>query len=666
MTILISLLLGFGLLIYFVGDAVSPSEVGTVFTYAGLAIIGGAFLWRLYHFSQAKSDSSKRVEGWIVATYVGVLLSLGIRYWLHSQGGDADGEDDSLAGILAVGWPALFFISALPLAFTEAVYGFMPLAEAVDERRVRSAAFGGLTIAFALVAVISANYVARARDVREDLSYFRVSAPSEGTRQAVQTLDEPMRVVLLYPTNNDVLARLRPYFEELDRASEHLSVEVKDHALAPELTRKHRVSDNGYIVLIHGEENSERAKTINVGLELVGARNTLKTLDGRFRRSFNQLTTIPRELYLTAGHQERRATGNEGDERGDWISQLDEALRQANITVRTLGVSQGLADEVPDDAPAVAIVGPHAPFLPEEAQALLRYVDGGGRLMVFVDPDVDHGLTPLLNGLGLQMGEGVVASERYYIRRTNTEADRTIVRTSRYTGHPTVTLAMRNASRGIASVFLASGYLENYNGEEKLGGLRVQFPITSTAEFWVDANGNFSQDEGERTGQVNLMAAVTKGGGDREGRAVVVADGDFITDQLIRNPGNGLVLSDILEWLIGQEQIVGDVSTEEDVDLERTQEEDKLYFWGASLLVPLPIAGFGAWVGFRRQRRRRSTAKDPGEGSDGGSGGSKESGSGSKEGAAKVAKKAERDADSPEGEEPPSEEKTQDDEETAQ
>ena len=103
------------------------------------------------------------------------------------------------------------------------------------------------------------------------------------------------------------------------------------------------------------------------------------------------------------------------------------------------------------------------------------------------------------------------------------------------------------------------------------------------------------------------MAAVTvphEGG--EEGRAVVIADGDFVTDQVIRNPGNGLVFSDTMQWLIGQEQIIGDTTSEEDVRIEHTRDEDKAWFYATAFGVPLPILGVGVWTALRRRRKGRA------------------------------------------------------------
>lgn len=615
MNLLITGLLLLGLLVTFFARIVftegTPADVSEVL---GLVMIAGALGWRFTIFQKAQGNG-KKIETWMLAAYAGVLVTIAISSsFLQSAFGFEEGSNTG--AIFAVAWPALFVVSLVPLLFMESSYGFMPVPEAVDIRRVRGAGFGGLTIAFAFVLVVALNFVAFKRDITEDVSYFKVAMPSEGTLQGVSALDEPLKIVLVYPSGNEVLNRLKPFFQQIDRASDKVTVEVRDQALSPELARKHRVNDNGFVVLLQGEGESERAQQFEVGTDLVASRGNLKTLDGRFRRAFAQLTTIPREVYFTSGHREHTATGSEGDTRAEWTSDLTEAFRQSNINVRTLGLSQGLGDRVPEDAPAVAVIGPRDPFLPEEARALLEYVKGGGRVVVFVDPDVDHGLDPFLHGIGLGLEQGVVASERNSLRRTFTERDRTIVRTNRYSGHPTVTLAMRNSSRGVATVFIGGGSIVRHEGDDVVEGARSVFPVTSSSDFWLDTNGNYTKDDGERQGQMNMVAAVTitREGDAKEGRVVVVADGDFVTDQVLRNPGNGLVISDVVDWLIGQESIVGDVSSEEDVPLERTVQQDKFYFWMPVLAVPLPIALVGVWMGFRA--RRRKGGRDHGEAKD--------------------------------------------------
>ena len=614
-SILPTLLLGAGLLVIFVAEKIlGEGGARDVVLWGGVALVLGATGWRAFEWKRRAKGPAQHVEMWLLAAHGGVILSL-VLYALSSDWGlellGAEGEDDRTGAVLYVLWPAVLACSVLALAFMEAAYRRMPIAEAVELRRVRGAAFDGLSIAFALIFVVSMNFVANERDVRKDFAYFKTTAPSEGTVDMVEGLGTDVQAVLFFPQVNEVLDQVRPYFERLDRASDKLSVRIVDHALAPELARKHRVQGNGWVALLKGEGETQQAQTFEIGPDLEEARRNLRRLDGTFQENLARLVKQRREIAVTAGHRERTTTGAEGDEDALKLRQLQDALERSNITVRPLGMAQGLANDVPENTPAVAVMGPREPFLPEEAQSLLRYLKRGGRVVVMIDPNEEHGMEPLLEALGLKMQDGVLASERQHLRRTFTQADRGIVYTNRYTSHPTVTLASRNAAR-LATVFVQGGALARNENPAEIEGVQVTFPVRTGGQTWLDLDADWERDDNEPIAQHEMIAAVTvpNEGEGEEGRAVVVADADFVTDQVIRNPGNALVFGDTIQWLIGEEEIVGPPESEEDVPIEHTRDEDKIWFYATSFGVPLPLLGVGVWVATRRKRRARAERSD--------------------------------------------------------
>ncbi len=544
------------------------------------------------------TGQARRVEVRLAIATGGVLLAL-VLYALSTDAGVAllgleGSAADRTSGSFGALWVAVLTVSLGALLFMEMAYRGMRIEQAIELRRINAAAVNGLTIALSLVFVASINSVASERDVKRDLSYFKTTRPSETTLRMVRSLDEPVRVVLFYPRVHEVLDQLKPYFDELDAASDQLSVEVLDHALAPELARQHRVRGNGFVLLLRGEGEGQQAESFEVGTDLEAARSRLRTLDGRFQQSFAQLTVRPRELYMTSGHRERSASGVDGDPTEQRLGELSSALQRSNIASRELGIAQGLANQVPESAPAVAVIGPREPLLPEEAQSLLRYVEGGGRLLVFVDPDVDHGLDPLLNGLGVELKQGVLHSAQNHLRHGEPPADRSVVFANNYSAHPTVTLATRY--RRAPAVFDRGGALARHE-EGQLSGVTVTFPLWAGAGYWLDRNGNHEQDQDEPSEDRSyMMAAITVPHGGEEGRAVIVADGDFITDAWIRNAGNAFVLMDSINWLVGEEQVLGPTQTEEDVRIEHTSEQDKVWFYGTSFAVPLPLLLLGLWM----------------------------------------------------------------------
>ncbi|MGF1468967.1 MAG: Gldg family protein [Sandaracinaceae bacterium] len=614
---LAGLLLPLSLLLLFVAERILGEGHPQLLIWrvvASLAVLG-ALGWRLQRL-QGAEGAARQAEIRLLAATLGVLFSLVLYAFGTDWGLDLFGlEGESrvrVGGVLGALWPAVLVVSGTALFMMELAYGAMPIPAAVEIRRIDVAAAAGLTLALSFVFVVSINYVAQEEDVRKDLSYFRTTRPSETTLRMVRTLEDPVTVVLFYPRVHEVLDRIRPYFAELEEASDKLTVRVLDHALAPELTQRHQITRNGYVLITRGEGDAQQGEKFDVGIDLAGARSRLRTLDGRFQEPFAQLTTRPRELHFTAGHRERSFRSTEGDPPEQRLSTLDEILERVNIEHESLGIAQGLASGVPEDARAVAIVGPRDRFLPEEIDSLRSYVADGGRLLVMVDPDEEHELGPLLGALGLRLREGVLHSDRQFFARTRTPADRELVYAEDFTAHPVVTQANRRRGQAVG-IFVRGGALERHDGPNLLDGVTVAFPLrTPEDSFWLDQDGNHEKDEGEPTGRFQLIAAVNiRNPGGEEGRAVVIADGNYITDAVIRNPGNFFVFADAVQWLVGEEEIIGPTATEEDVPIQHTRDEDQLWFYGTSFGAPLPLLLIGLVVA---RRRRRSGPKRRGDG----------------------------------------------------
>ncbi len=558
-------------------------------------------------------SGARKAERNLLLATVGVIIGL-LLYVLSSGWGlDLMGlrgdARERVEGVLLALWPAVTITSLFALIFMEVAYRKMPILAAVEQRRITMAAQAGLGLALALVFLFSINYVVSQKDIKRDLSYFKTTRPSETSTKLVERLGEPMQVVLFYREGDDVLPRVKPYFDDLAEHSKNLKVSVIDHALAPKFARDQKVQDNGHVLLLRGEKTDKNAQTerFEIGTDLEDARPKLRTLDATFQERFAKMTQPERSLHLTVGHGERNSKDREGYGQGDGVEAMQTLLKRFNIKSNELGMAQGLGSQVPEGAGAVAVVGPREAFVKEEAESLLRYVRGGGRLMLLLDPDTDVGLEPLLTGLGLELLPGMAVSEQFHMRRTFKEADRGFIFSKDYSSHPSVTTASRLA-REIATVFVEGGALANSDAKVSPDP-KVTFPLRTPTQFWRDLNGNYERDGEEKFERLNLMAAVTvPNQGGREGRAVVIADGDFITDKVIGNKGNLFPFVDSLRWLIGEEELSGDLTSEEDVRIEHSKEEDKPWFYLTTFALPMPIIFLGVWISARRRRRNRGAS----------------------------------------------------------
>lgn len=611
-----------GLALVFVGQRIIGESglVRTLLDGVGLALCAGAVAVRLISrvriVEAAKKSSgdvqqahrkTAYVEGFISVLYLVGLLSIGL-YFLSSPAGlDLLGIRETPAGeelgaVLGGLWLAVLACSLLPLLFAEASYVTMPVAGAVELRRVHVSAASGLTLGFALTYLFAANYAVTEFEVRRDLSYFRVTSPSEATVSLVKRLDDDVEVVLFYPGTNEVLEQLRPYFDQLAGHSDHFKVTVQDHVLAPGLAKEHRVRGNGNVLIRRGEQG----KTFKVGTEFETARRKLRKLDGTFQENFTAVTQPERFFYTTVGHGERTNRGADQEE-GAGISALAGFVRQLGLRHRNLGLTQGLSSQVPEDASVVAIMGPSRSFLPEEIASIQRWVRGGGRLLLMLEPDTAVGFEPLLETLGLRAEAGHMAHEQHYRLLTDTSADRASIVSNRYSSHPSVSTCSRGSSHGVATVFFHAGHIS----ERRDSAARVNVILRSMAGTWADLDGDLEFDQGEENRMTySIGAAVTlpvEEEGVDDARAIVIADADVFSDRVLRNEGNLWLAADTIRWLVGEESIIGAATSEEDEVIEHTRNQDVLWFWATVVFIPVAVMIFGLiFVLTRRQRRAAS------------------------------------------------------------
>jgi hypothetical protein len=516
-----------------------------------------------------------------------------------------------LDGAMAALWPAVLLASTLSSVMVEFSYASMANAPFIDPRRLRRAMASGLGISFAVVFCFSVVYVASERNRKADLSFFRTARASAATKQLVSALDQPIEVSLFYPPGNEVAEELAGYFADLTRSGK-LTVAKVDQAVEPARGKALGVSTNGAVALARGAQHEQ----IQIPLKLESARGRLRSLDQDVYKRIVMLSRGKRTIYLVQGHGERAfSTPKDGDP-GASLSRFKELLSTQNLDVRDLTVAQGLANEVPADAGLVMVVGPQQAMLKEETAALLRYFQGGGRLLVAVDPDGAKATAPLLAGLSLELSDANLANDRMFWARTHQKADRIGIAATSYSSHASLaTLSQFGAQLPI--VFLGAGGL-NRTKVPPSPAPNVDLVVRTDGSTWEDKNGDFEFDKsGEERKVYTVAAAVTMKPSapagkpaaktDPEARAFVIGDADTFSDLMIVNRANAVFIVDVMRWLLGEPEVAGPVNSEEDVPVRHTRKQDVVWFYAPVFLVPAAIL----FVGFVATRKRRKREVKP-------------------------------------------------------
>lgn len=539
--------------------------------------------------------------------FVAVLVMLATTESFSRTLGIADLDTATRArieGIATVGWILLLIIATLPLGFAETALFPMRHAKRIEARRVLSASLAGLTLAFAASYGALLTYVAGKLDVKIDFSYFRTARPGESTIKIAAALTEPVKVLTFFPQLSETGLEVNGYLEDLAKHAPQLQIENHDRVLSPGVARDNRVSQDGVIVL----RRDKIRETIFIGTDMSQARSRLRSLDGDFQKALLKLVRERRIAYLTTGHGEL----NEADQAPDLrlANGVRRVLEAQGFVVKDLGLAQGLATDVPEDATMVLVLGPAQPFLPAEIESLDRYAKRGGHLLLALDPEagVDH--TDLAKIAGLSWRTTLLANDKVHVRRRFNESDRTVLATHQYSAHASVTTLGR-AGRRAPIVLPGASALEKLDDADS--ALHVDFAVRSLPDTFDDRNGNYRFDGGdEKRATYNLAAAVTRKieNSDKEMRIFALGDVDALSDWALGNEANGVFLIDILRWLAGEESFAGSIANTEDVRIEHTKQEDVVWFYSTILGVPSLVLGLGL-VYVRRSRKRSSKPKQP-------------------------------------------------------
>ena len=578
-----------GWLCVFLGErSFSGSTTGWTLDAVGAALLLAGLGFRIAEHLRSASLASRVLLGGAVAA-VGAVLAYEATAFLP------DGVWTSVAWgfCLALGLSAASVTAAIEFAVAPVAYN--PTYEA---RRVRTAAERGLGFGLFCLVLLSANFLATQHDVRLRWGAAGRSRPSPEARDAVQSLDAPVDVWLFFPRGNEVAPIVQDYLQPLADESAFLTVRTVDHALAGEVAETAQVDDNGFLAVVRGDV----AESVRIGTTETAARGSLRRLDRSFVEALLRVTSVRKVAYFTEGHGERPTRPRAARDGRASARVLRRQLEALQYEVRPLGLEEGLADRVPEDADVVFVLGPEQAFLPAEERALLSHLKAGGRLFVALDAGETSPLPQLLSAAGLAFDPTVLANPRAHVQLTQTRADRMAIATNAVEQHPaTDRLA---ANRGLYTVFLRSGALATT--EEPGGhGLKTETLVRSLPGTFADADGSLSPQRGEDVGSVPLMAAVTSTvtPGEDGGRMVVLADVDVVSDDLIQLiQGNALLLVDALRWLQRDSDPVLALPEDDDVKIVHRREEDLAIFYGTTFGIPLLVLILGWWAQRRRPR----------------------------------------------------------------
>lgn len=471
-----------------------------------------------------------------------------------------------------------------------------------DFKKVLRSGISWTSIGLLLCSLVSLNFFATEEDKMIDMTYLKVTEPSDGTVAMLANLEEDLKVGMFFSDFSEVKPLASEYITSLQKKEPRLKVSFHDKELEPALAKERKITENGTIYL----QYQDREERFKIGSDLNKARRNLKKLDQTFQQSLAKLIAKEKVLYFTEGHGEMRGAWDKDPRRR--TQGLDKILRSQNVKIKKVGAKNGLLSEIPSDATAVVILAPTSPFLDAEAATIKRYIERGGSVLFATDDDDSNDQQllaptsyPLRNAFkesGLGLDATPLANEKNFVTLTKKPADRWFIHTNIFGSHEATTTLSKH-DRQLQALFFRTGslILNNQNDWQST-------PLVKTLRgTFRDNNKNFTFDKDEKKEVFVLGAAATKKFGDQSARLIMVADAHVFGDFLLQNLGNQIMVLDFFKWLTRDAAMATSQSNEEDIKIIHNKSKHNYVFFGSILGVPALVLVTG-FVATRRRKRR--------------------------------------------------------------
>jgi hypothetical protein len=472
------------------------------------------------------------------------------------------------------------------------------------------------------VIVVLVNYISARRFERFDLTHDQLFTLSERSKVLLKQLDKPVDLYVFlssgeqsYAELKELIARYRaesdkltPYFVDPDReparfkllaekyglraaAQENGQTEAELAALVVSGDKRWSITRDDLVDVdfdsLEGGKRSEGAK-VNVKTEQALSGAIVQVTSGRATR-----------VCVSEGHGEWSLT----DSADRSLAATKEELKRENVELSAIE-TRG-KPELGKGCDAIYVLGPQKAFADEERDALARYLEAGGNLLLALDPVIDGeqvaitGLEALVQEHGITLHRDVLVEldREHLLSPSPVEAalvtsfgDHALVRSMAALRAPVVVQVARTLGVGDGATALLDATSKAY-GETQLGRL--------------SAGDEPKPSEGSTLPPIHLAALAdskpkTDQGDPLGGRLIVIGDSEWISPQALQQPqlANVDLLASFTGYLTEREALIAIAPRKIDAQAMMIT-EDGLFglFLRVVLLMPLAalVLGVGVW-----------------------------------------------------------------------
>lgn len=435
-----------------------------------------------------------------------------------------------------------------------------------------------LLIAAAAIGFLSTRY---AHDA-DWTANGRTSLSAE-SRAVLATVAGPVEIVSYANPQGDLRQTVAGFLQRYQQVKPDLTLRFVDPQLDPAKMRELGITVDGALIIRY--QNREQR------LDELSERSLSNALERLVRGN-------DRIVAFVTGDGERGAAGKANADLGTFVGQLE------GRGMRAVPLNFSQASAVPEHTDLVVLASPTLPLPPSAGTALAAYVKNGGNLLWLTEPGSDDpALKPLADALSVRVLPGVLvdgSGAALGLKDPRMIALGDYVPNAITRGFTLTTLFPQVAALAQVSQ----------------GDWAVHAFLRSSAQSWTafkpiddsrPSDIRFDAAAGELKGPLNFGFALSRlspSPARSEQRAVVIGNGNFLSNTFLGNGGNRALGERIFDWLLGDDKLV-DLPPRGAPDriMQISQAELSAVSVGFLVLLPLLLLLVGAVIVWRRRRR---------------------------------------------------------------
>ena len=441
----------------------------------------------------------------------------------------------------------------------------------------------GLVVLLVIAIVMCVAFLSTRYRIDGDWSAGDRASLSQPTTKLLATLTDPVDVTSYARPEGGLREVVADFIERYQHHKSDISLRFVDPDSDPEAMRDAGIRIDGELQ-VNYRGRSERLVILS---------------ETEFTKSLLRLARARERIVgFLDGDGERHPLGKANADIGQFVMALGgQGVRSVPLALAAIG-------KIPQNIDLMVIANPQIRLADNVVGELIDYVDRGGHVLWLTEPGEDVGLGPLSAALSLRQLPGQVVDG-------NGQAfglgDPSFVAISQYPKQ-----AIDN-DFGLTTLFPQVAALAQLADPK----WKMESILKSSSQSWNEtgampkageASANISQDinAGEVPGPLDLGFALSRSSPSpdhSEQRAVVIGDGDFLSNSYLGNAGNREFALRVFNWLLQDDSLI-DIPERVAPDRTLSLSQSALNVIGLLALVVLPglLVASGLFIRWRRRR----------------------------------------------------------------